>query len=172
MTTVHYTQNVYNAKLPFRQLFDSHIMLISHNLNSDRKVWDLVHTSFPSLLEINEWMVSSSSLPFFTSISVATLNRRGREKGGTVRRSPLIERQRDTQAMSPGVPPTVNPSWPPPCVRYLWKAFMLFPHYPQFSQYGTEADVRTSMNHTRLRAWPLQQGNDGMCNGCSILFLL
>lgn len=50
-------------------------------------------TSFPSLLEKNEWMDSSSLLPFSTSISFAMSNRRGCEKGGTVRKSPLKDRQ-------------------------------------------------------------------------------
>lgn len=49
-------------------------------------------TSFPSLREKNEWMDSSSFWPFFTSISIAMSIRRGREKGGTVRKSPLREK--------------------------------------------------------------------------------
>ncbi len=58
---------------------------------------ELPHTSFPSLRQTKAWMDSSSCLPFFTNTSIATLNRRGREKGGTVFRSPLKERPREKQ---------------------------------------------------------------------------
>ncbi|TNN61128.1 hypothetical protein EYF80_028636 [Liparis tanakae] len=54
-------------------------------------------------------MDSSSSLPFFTSISVARLSRRGRENGGTVRRSPLWTERRVNQAESS---PPVSPQLP------------------------------------------------------------
>lgn len=56
------------------------------------KIMFIMLTSFPSLLETNECTDSSSPVPFFTSISMASLGRRGREKGGTVRISPLKER--------------------------------------------------------------------------------
>lgn len=46
-------------------------------------------TSFPSLLETNEWTDSSSFLVLFTRISAATLSSSGRENGGTVRTIPL-----------------------------------------------------------------------------------
>lgn len=51
-------------------------------------------TSLPSLREKNEWMDSSSFWPFFTRISFAMSNRRGRENGVTVRTIPLREKQK------------------------------------------------------------------------------
>lgn len=57
-----------------------------------KRLCDCLLTSFPSLLETNEWTDSSSFLVLFTRISAATLSSSGRENGGTVRTIPLKEK--------------------------------------------------------------------------------